>query len=100
MLSAYCASGMYTSIIAGWAQFAKKVNYEIAATWAKQLGDKIAELLKNIVRLNVIKPSDIHIIGHGLGAHIAGECGKSFQSEGWGKIYRITGEKIIVALIK
>lgn len=56
----------------------------------KPVGKVIAEFLEHLVDLELITGSAIHVIGHSLGAHVAGVCGRSFK---YGKIGRITGEK-------
>lgn len=55
-----------------------------------RVGSVVAELLENLVNLAVIGPSDIHVMGHSLGAHVSGACGDAF---GLGKIGRITGRR-------
>lgn len=92
ILSAYIDVGGYNVITVDWSRESQTLLYPIAAAWTKPIGEEIAKLLENIVQVNVIKPSDIHVIGHSLGAHVAGVCGYAFQL---GKIGRITGEQIV-----
>lgn len=54
-----------------------------------KIGNRLARVLDNIVALGLVTPKDIHLIGHSLGAHIAGVCGSSLTS---GVIGRITGK--------
>lgn len=53
------------------------------------MGAKIAEFLDNVVKFTNSRASDIHLIGHSLGAHVSGSIGSNFKS---GKIGRITGK--------
>lgn len=75
-----------------WSKIAKNIVYTIPAAMTKSVGRVIAEFLDRLVELEVIHPSDIHLIGHSLGAHVVGSCGRHLKS---GKIGRITGEQII-----
>lgn len=61
------------------------------------VGYVISEFLDRLVELTGINPSNIHLIGHSLGAHVVGSCGYHFKS---GKIGRITGERIILKIKK
>ncbi|XP_075071688.1 pancreatic lipase-related protein 2-like [Mixophyes fleayi] len=60
--------------------------YAQAASNARLVGAEIAYLLKRWQEELEYSPSNIHIIGHSLGAHIAGEAGKRQRG-----IKRITG---------
>lgn len=53
------------------------------------MGAKIAEFLDRVVEITKLRTSDIHFIGHSLGAHVAGSSGYNLKS---GKIGRITGK--------
>lgn len=58
-----------------------------------QVGSIVAKMLENVVNLAMIDPSDIHVIGHSLGAHVSGACGAAFSL---GKIGRITGIDVLM----
>lgn len=73
-----------------WADIAGRKNYMFPAMMTTKIGNRLAEVLDNVVALGVVRPEDIHLIGHSLGAHVAGVCGASLRS-GW--IGRITGKK-------
>lgn len=75
-------------ITADWNRVASNLMYPMPAYLTVEVGSKIAKLLENLVNLAVIDPSDIHVIGHSLGAHVSGACGAAFNL---GKIGRITG---------
>lgn len=80
--------GGFNVLSVNWSGIAGNKNYMWPVLMASTIGDRLAKVLGNIVRLGVVQPKDVHLIGHSLGAHIAGICGSSFQSE---KIGRITG---------
>lgn len=79
-------------ITADWNQVSSSYVYPMPAYLTAHVGSVVAELLENLVRLAVIDPSDIHVIGHSLGAHVSGACGAAFSL---GKIGRITGTQYV-----
>lgn len=72
-----------------WSALSRDVSYFIPAYLTVRVGSIVARFLENIVNLGLIEPSDIHLIGHSLGAHVLGATGGSFTL---GKIGRITGD--------
>jgi hypothetical protein len=90
---AYVDIGGFNIITADWNRVAKNLLYPMPAYLTVQVGSVIAKLLENIVNLAVIDPSDIHVIGHSLGAHVSGACGAAFSL---GKIGRITGIDVLI----
>ncbi|XP_050442289.1 lipase member H-A-like isoform X2 [Adelges cooleyi] len=85
---AYVDVGGFNVITADWGELANSQTYPMAAIFTKDVGAIIARLLHNIMQLEIIQPKDIHIIGHSLGAHIAGVIGSHFT--GSDQIGRIT----------
>ncbi|XP_001948097.2 lipase member H-B [Acyrthosiphon pisum] len=86
--TAYVDAGGFNIITADWNRVASNIMYPMPAYLTVQVGSIIAKFLENVVNLAVIDPSDIHVIGHSLGAHVSGACGAAFSL---GKIGRITG---------
>lgn len=86
--TAYVDVGGYNVISVDWGVLAGNRNYMWPAMISSKIGSRVAKVLDNIVELGIVRPKDIHLIGHSLGAHVAGACGSSFKS---GKIGRITG---------
>jgi hypothetical protein len=62
--------------------------YASAVQNAPPTGAHVAELIEFLAAQTGAKLGDFHIIGHSLGAHVAGFAGKSITS---GKVARITG---------
>jgi surfactin synthase thioesterase subunit len=63
-------------------------NYIAATQKARPVGAHVAELINFLVAQTGAKLDDFHLIGHSLGAHVAGFAGKSIST---GKVGRITG---------
>jgi len=80
-----------------WSHIAYDFNYKKVAMLTVAVGNVIAEFVDSLVAHTGIHPSDIHLIGHSLGAHVMGACGSNLKS---GKIGRITGEETGRILIK
>jgi len=77
-----------------WSTIATSQYYFKVARLSAQVGIIIGHLLINLVRIGFIIPFDIHVIGHGIGAHVAGKCGNVFFNTMKEKIDRITGTSI------
>ncbi|ESP04956.1 hypothetical protein LOTGIDRAFT_98299, partial [Lottia gigantea] len=75
-------------IIVNWQEGAKFLweVYRGAAINTRIVGRKTAELIQAISKKLNIPPSDIHLIGHSLGAHCCGFTGKNVQ--------RLMGQRI------
>lgn len=89
--SAYVDTGGFNIISVDWSSFANDVNYPEPAILTASIGYAIAKFLDRLVKITSINASDIHLIGHSLGAHVLGICGSYFKN---GKIGRITGEYV------
>lgn len=88
-LLAYIDIGGFNVLWVDWSSVADDPEYPVPACLTRAVGSAIAVFLDRLVDATGIKPSDIHLIGHSLGAHVVGSCGSSLKS---GKIGRITGE--------
>lgn len=74
-------------IAADWSSFAINVDYFMVARQTRKVGSYLAELLDLLVSEGC-SLDDFHLIGHSLGAHVAGFAGSLAKS---GKPARITG---------
>lgn len=78
-------------IMVDWKKGAATNLYGHACANTEVVGRHIAILLEKLKTKGYIRPENVYLIGHSLGAHISGFAGKYTQSEyGW-KIGRITG---------
>ncbi|XP_055383793.1 pancreatic triacylglycerol lipase-like [Condylostylus longicornis] len=83
---AYLAKGHNGIFIADWKDIGR-ITYREIKFVIEPLSKRLADLLDKFIRKNNISADKIHIIGHSLGAHIAGKIGEYFN----GTIGRITG---------
>ncbi|GIX78365.1 pancreatic lipase-related protein 2 [Caerostris darwini] len=67
--------GPYNVILVDWT-WGNGPKYEESAENTKVVGKQLALLLRNIMMQTGAKPNNFHLIGHSLGAHIAGFAGK------------------------
>ncbi|NWY03839.1 LIPR3 protein, partial [Nothoprocta ornata] len=72
-------------IAVDWKEGAKG-TYASAVNNLRVIGAEIAYFIKTLQQIYRYSPSQIHLIGHSLGAHTAGEAGRRTQGIG-----RITG---------
>lgn len=78
--------GDYNVIVTDWRKGALEINYLRAVANARVVGAMAARLLKILRNEYGVDPRNVHIIGHSLGAHIAGYVGERTENIG-----RITG---------
>ncbi|XP_034241771.1 phospholipase A1-like [Thrips palmi] len=86
--NALLESGKYNVIGVDWGRLCRGPWYPGARAHVSGTGAKVAEFLDALVDLQLTRPEDVHLIGHSLGAHVAGIAGKSMTK---GKLARITG---------
>ncbi|XP_011291126.3 phospholipase A1 VesT1.02 [Musca domestica] len=84
---AYLKKGDYNIIAIDWAR-ARSVDYATSVLAVPGVGKKIAALVDFLVKEYDMKLDDLEIIGHSLGAHVAGFTGKNIAS---GKAHAIIG---------
>lgn len=88
---AYIKKGFkYNIITLDWSKIGKIKDYRTPAIKTDAVGFTVAQFLDQLVKYTNVKPEDMHLIGHSLGAHIVGAAGSHLNS---GKVGRITGEK-------
>jgi hypothetical protein len=74
-----------------WIELSIFYDYLYKAKKCKDAGHLLSYFLTKLVALRLILPSNIHMIGHNLGAHTLGFCGAKFYKLTKMKIGRITG---------
>ena len=86
---AYLSVGDYNIISIDWGDLESWANYPEAAARTKPVGEYAATLVQIFADLGLLE--NVHVVGHSLGAHVAGFLAKKVQSMGLGKLKRITG---------
>ncbi|XP_015793291.2 inactive pancreatic lipase-related protein 1 [Tetranychus urticae] len=71
-----------------WSNGAKTINYFQAVANTRVVGAALAHFIKKLNQISGLKFSNVHLIGHSLGAHVSGYAGERIQNP---KIGRITG---------
>ena len=77
----------FNILLVDWRGGSSDINYMQCASNIRVVGALIAKLLRTLHRHCDLDLSDVHIIGHSLGAHAAGYAGENLKGIG-----RITGE--------
>lgn len=84
--NAYLAKDTDNLIVTDWSEGANQL-YDVSRSLVPKVGLKIGEKLSKFMEKKGIQADNVHVIGHSLGAHIAGNVGKYFK----GKLGRVTG---------
>jgi len=75
-------------IAVDWGEL-ENINYIQAAALTKPVADHTANLVRALKEVGLF--DSIHVVGHSLGAHVAGFLGEKVQKLGMGSLKRITG---------
>ncbi|KAL4236747.1 hypothetical protein ACF0H5_005131 [Mactra antiquata] len=86
MVKEFLKKDSYNIIFVDWRNGARQINYQQSAANIRVVGAQVAQLLKVFKNVYDIDASNVHIIGHSLGAHAAGYAGEYLENIG-----RITG---------
>lgn len=81
-------NGNYTVIVVGWSQAGWE--YTLAAAQVKKVGKYVASIIMQLIQDRKTELDKIHIVGHCLGAHVAGFTGKKIKKQLISPIARIT----------
>ncbi|KAK3925082.1 Pancreatic triacylglycerol lipase [Frankliniella fusca] len=86
--NAFLKTGKYNIIGVDWGKLCAGINYLGARFNVNGAGAQVGEFLDKLIGLELTTPAQLHILGHSLGAHVAGIAGKSVTR---GVVKRITG---------
>lgn len=78
---AYLKHGDFNIILVDWHKYAL-LSYPASRKLVESIGTYIGQFLQFLISQAHVKSSDIHIIGYGLGAQIAGNIGKCIHTIG------------------
>lgn len=81
--------GDYNIFSIDWSKLESWANYPTSAVRTRAVGEHAANLVKILDGFGVF--DNIHVIGHSLGAHVAGFLAKRVHNMGLGKLKRVTG---------
>ncbi|XP_058065811.1 pancreatic lipase-related protein 2-like [Anopheles bellator] len=84
--TAYLLRNEHNNLLVGDWTNASALLYPVARELVQPVGYRIASILSRLMHLLGIDYSQVHIIGHSLGAHVAGNVGNYFS----GRLARIT----------
>lgn len=90
MKDKYLINGNHNVITLDWEKWAT-TEYTISARKTRKIGAYLGQVLMTLIASEKIRPEDIHITGHSLGAHVAGIAAKTIKAQTGHKIGRITG---------
>ncbi|XP_018573041.1 phospholipase A1 3-like [Anoplophora glabripennis] len=91
MAKSYHSIGIYNVFGVDWSPHSKR-NYLHSARGTKKIGEIVGDFVMNLIKNNTRLLSNVHLIGHSLGAQVSGFAGKHIQALTKGKkIGRITG---------
>ncbi|KAI5635296.1 lipase domain-containing protein [Phthorimaea operculella] len=65
--------------------------YLRSTTYVRFMGERLGQVLASMVDKYGVDPANVHLIGHSLGAHIAGFAGKTFNKLSGKHVGRISG---------
>ncbi|XP_039486205.1 lipase member H-A isoform X2 [Drosophila santomea] len=84
--NAYTAQGYENVLVADWGPVAN-LDYPSSRLAVKKVSSILAKLLEEFLQRHGVNLERVHVIGHSLGAHIAGGIGRYFK----GSLGRVTG---------
>ncbi|KAH8306413.1 hypothetical protein KR018_010771, partial [Drosophila ironensis] len=76
---AWLSTGDYNVFVVDWAR--ARAEYITAVAGVSGAGRKVGEMIKYLQRHHGLRYDTLHVIGHSLGAHVAGHAGKTVGSK-------------------
>lgn len=78
--NAYLIAADVNLIIADWSRAAYQ-TYDVSRGLTAQVAIRIGEILEDFMRDYRVDKGLVHVVGHSLGAHIAGNVGRYFRGQ-------------------
>ncbi|XP_055916671.1 phospholipase A1 VesT1.02-like [Eupeodes corollae] len=94
---AFLSTGEYNVICVDWSDKADRYNYLSATRAVKEIGKRVAKFIEFLRDEGQMESKDLKVIGHSLGAHVAGHAGKWIEGE---QIHTIIGLDTAFPLFK
>lgn len=76
---AYLSAGNVNLMIVDWSQASYQM-YDVSRSLTSDVAMRVAQILDQFIISHNIDSGLVHIIGHSLGAHIAGNVGRSMNA--------------------
>lgn len=86
--NAYLKTQDVAVIAVDWSSIANSVWYPVVAYETKMVGSHVAKFINGLNKRYNVLGSQLHLIGHSLGAHVMGNAGSETKL----KVDRITGK--------
>ncbi|KFM59677.1 Pancreatic lipase-related protein 2, partial [Stegodyphus mimosarum] len=67
------------------------LEYQKVSDNTRVAGAEVGYFIQKLIAATKLDPNKVHVIGHSLGAHVAGYAGKWFKNNSTEKVGRITG---------
>ncbi|XP_055844916.1 phospholipase A1 VesT1.02-like [Episyrphus balteatus] len=81
LTEAFLNTGKYNVICVDWSDKADRYNYLSATRAIPEIGQRVAHLIEFLRDEGKMKTKNLKVIGHSLGAHVAGFAGKTIEGE-------------------
>ncbi|XP_070493987.1 pancreatic triacylglycerol lipase-like [Chironomus tepperi] len=72
----FLANGDHNVVVVDWSAGAQTINYISARNRVGVTGGTVALLIDDLHRNGLLNFNNVHIVGHSLGSHVAGNAGK------------------------
>lgn len=69
----------FNVIVVDWGKVAKNIDYIEASVHVHEVGKVVAKFLENLLDFGQIDPLNVTLIGHSLGAQVAGYAGRNLR---------------------
>ncbi|KAM8717665.1 hypothetical protein ACLKA7_004373 [Drosophila subpalustris] len=87
--NAYLKRGDYNVIVVDWSASSANINYFSVVKLIEEFGAQLAQFTRQLNRRFGASFDDMYLIGHSLGAQIAGSAGKRLKPEQYNTIFAL-----------
>ena len=84
-------SGENNVLVVDWSELARAPFYTLARVHVLPVAARVAKVVDLLVKHNLTEPALVHLVGYGLGGHVAGIAAKLVTT---GKVKRVTGKDL------
>ncbi|EDW63711.1 phospholipase A1 [Drosophila virilis] len=87
--NAYLKHGDYNVIVTDWSASSANINYFSVVQLIEEFGAQLAQFTRDLHRQFHANYDDMYLVGHSLGAQIAGAAGKRLKPEQYNTIFAL-----------